>query len=167
MKVLIAVERNVSVKMIADFISRHYWKVHSDFVVIKVLAPLQATVPLNFLPPPVLSDMDEERHKIAEALVEQVAGALIAELHTVNVETMVKDGFVAETILEVASQIDASLIVLGCGPRSHKSLFGMYGSVLADVCTRARCSVLVVRPGEETRLRKHSAAAASSLGVTG
>lgn len=146
MKVLIAVERDACADTISKLMAEHFWESHREFLVIKVLTPLQASAPVNFLPPPVIADLEKERTKIAETLVQQVAGKIAERLHSANVDWQVKHGFVAETILETAGAYKPDLIVLGAGQRSHKSIFGLYGSVLGDIAAHATCPVLVARP---------------------
>jgi nucleotide-binding universal stress UspA family protein len=148
MKVLIAVERDACADTIAKLMSKHFWEAHREFLVIKVLTPLQASAPVNFLPPPVIADIEAERQKLAESLVQRVAGRIAELLHCANVDWQVKTGFVAETILETAQEYQPDLIVLGAGKRSHKSIFGLYGSVLGDIAAHATCPLLVARPPE-------------------
>lgn len=149
MKILIAIERETCADTIARFMAEHYWGANTEFLVLKVLPPLRATTPYNVLPSPVLDNLEEERRSLAESMVKRVAGAIVDRLHTVHVDWQLRDGFVSETILDAANEMKADLIVLGCGHRSHKSLFGLYGSVLGDVAAHAQCPVLVVRPTHE------------------
>lgn len=149
MKILIAIESETCAKSIARFMAEHYWGANTHFNVLKVLPPLRATAPYNLLPSPVLDDLEQETRAIAESFVKRVAGAILDELHTEHVDWQLRDGFIAETILEAATEMQADLIVLGCGHRSHKSVFGLYGSVLGDVAAHAQCPVLVIRPPVE------------------
>lgn len=151
MKILIAIERDACAESIAGFMAEHYWGAHTEFKVLKVLTPLQATAPYSILPAPILQDLEQERRGIAESLVKRVAGAIATKLHTAHVDWELRDGFVAESILESAQEMNAELIVLGCGQRSHKSIFGLYGSVLGDVAAQAVCPVLVIRPKQESK----------------
>lgn len=59
------------------------------------------------------------------------------------VETVVKSGEVAPTIIEKVKKIEADIVALGC--RGEKGLKGMLGGVSRRVLSYAPCSVLVAK----------------------
>ena len=143
MKVLIAVDLDMQADSIAKLMTEHCWGAHTEFLIIKVVRPLQMSAPTNFLPPPVVADLEAEKLREAKDLVERVAGKIVDQLHTVHVDTAVIEGFPAEAILDKAQEIQADLIVLGAGRKQHGAL--MEFSVLGNVTTHAACPVLVAR----------------------
>jgi len=83
---------------------------------------------------------------VLDAEVERATAAVreIADRHAAEAEPMVRTGPPADTILEVAAQLPAELIVVGTHGRSGLRRLTL-GSVAESVVRRATCSVLVVR----------------------
>lgn len=165
MKVLVAVDLDMQADSIAQLMTEHCWGTNTEFLVLKVVRPLQASAPTNFLPPPVVADLEADKLRQAEAVVKQVAGKIIESLHTVHVDTEVCEGFPAETILDKAQAMSADLIVLGAGRKQHGALMDF--SVLGNVTTHAKCPVLIVRDPrlsqkQNTQNKKHRASLPAS-----
>lgn len=113
-------------------------------LVVVHVAPARSWIDLLFFP-----------HKAADGAVDPVPRSALEAAHVwcaellgpapEHVRVVLKRGRVAASILEVADEVHASLIVLGDAPRSSARLFGG-GSVLAALIHGAPCPVLVARP---------------------
>ena len=107
---------------------------------------LHVLQPIDTVPPPEMAqgyapELEDEKPP-ARALVERIA----AELHITGfaVQTAVKIGDVANTILDQAAEWRADLIAVGShGQRSIHDF--LLGSVADSVARRAGCSVVIVR----------------------
>ena len=113
---------------------------NAEFLVLHVLQPID-TVPPPEMAQGYAPELEDEKPP-ARALVERIA----AELHITGfaVQTAVKIGDVANTILDQAAEWRADLITLGSqGRRSIHDL--LLGSVAGSVARRAGCSVTIVR----------------------
>jgi nucleotide-binding universal stress UspA family protein len=87
--------------------------------------------------PPTLAEMKQA----GEALLQKAVRCLPAHL---NVETMVLEGEPAETIVAVAAELQANLVILGSDSRGRLAHF-LLGSTADAVIRRAGCPVLTVR----------------------
>jgi nucleotide-binding universal stress UspA family protein len=81
---------------------------------------------------------------MAEAMLERAARD--AEEKGLEVETHARDGHAAETILQVAAEQQADLIVVGDRGRTGAPRFPL-GGVSQKVSHDAHCSVMIVRAG--------------------
>ena len=91
---------------------------------------------------PALEAVWEGETKHAEGLVANAAGALRA--HGMKVTTSVQQGDPKSTIIDVADEWHADLIVIGSHGRKALDRFLM-GSVSEAIARHARCSVEIVR----------------------
>ena len=88
-----------------------------------------------------------ERHRIEKLLGTTAAAACGAGI---SCTTLAADGLVVEEICHVATERNASLIVVGShGWGAARRLFS--GSVSTGLVHSAQCPVLVVRPGKAAR----------------
>ena len=113
---------------------------NAEFLVLHVLQPID-TVPPPEMAQGYAPELEDEKPP-ARALVERIA----AELHITGfaVQTAVKIGDVANTILDQAAEWRADLIAVGShGQRSIHDF--LLGSVAESVARRAGCSVAIVR----------------------
>lgn len=89
-----------------------------------------------------LEGADANLH-IAEPLE---AVAALGERHGVTVKTVKRSGLITATILAVADEVQADLIVVGeSGLKGLKKLY--FGSVARSVSEHARCPVLIMKKG--------------------
>lgn len=98
-------------------------------------------VPNRYVTTDVYEELRESFQKAAWAVVDDATQEL--EKADILVRGVVREGPAARTILEVAGEENASLIVLGTrGPSSAAEL--MLGSVSVEVLRFARCPVMAV-----------------------
>lgn len=98
-------------------------------------------VPSRYVTTDVYEELRESFQKAAWAVVDDATQEL--EKADILVRGVVREGPAARTILEVASEENASLIVLGTrGPSSAAEL--VLGSVSVEVLRFARCPVMAV-----------------------
>lgn len=98
-------------------------------------------VPNRYVTTDVYEELRESFQKAAWAVVDDATQEL--EKADILVRGVVREGPAARTILEVAGEENASLIVLGTrGPSSAAEL--MLGSVSFEVLRFARCPVMAV-----------------------
>ena len=140
MRVLFAVDDSVFAE---DLLRAVVAGVRHENTQVLVLHVLQ---PVNTVPPPEMAqgyapELESEKQP-ARALVERIA----VELRRTGfaVQTVVRIGDVANTILDKAAEWRADLIVVGShGQRSIHDF--ILGSVAESVAHRAGCSVAIVR----------------------
>ena len=140
MRVLMAVDDSGFAECVLRAVVAGIRHENTDVFVLNVLQPVDT------LPPPEMAqgfapELEEEMQP-ARAFVERIA----AELHITGfaVQTAVKIGDVANTILDQAAEWRADLIAVGShGQRSIHDF--LLGSVAESVARRAGCSVTIVR----------------------
>lgn len=76
-----------------------------------------------------------------------------------------RTGNATQTILDLAKNVDAELIVMGAVGHSMISRM-LLGSISDDVATRAECSVLIVRPSKVEQAMSEGAARISAPKIT-
>lgn len=144
MKVLIAVEDKVYGNAIADFVTKLKWQSGALF---KVLHVRPADSPF------MLGDntcceasrnLWEERNRADRSLVSGIATKIQVSLGGITVEEQITTGHPKESILEVAQEWEAEMIVLGSHGRTGFGRF-LLGSVSAIVLAHATCSVMIVK----------------------
>lgn len=144
MKVLIAVDESQCSTEVVDVITDQKWNVDTEFRVVSVIEPVYSEYLLAGLCVPSFDEMQTEYHnqivKLVDAKVEQIRQCLPNHF----VDGMVMQGAVAETILNMAEQWSADLIVLGSHGRHGLEKLWL-GSVAERVACHAKCSVEVIR----------------------
>ena len=113
---------------------------------VRVLHVLQ---PISPLPPPQMAqgyapELEGQREQ-ARQLVQRVATEL--DKAGFNVESAVEIGDIRETILDVATEWKADLVVIGSHARKGIHRF-LLGSVAEFVARHAKCSVEIIRAAE-------------------
>ena len=116
----------------------------AELVLLRVVIPLYLWAPFFEIQPEL--DVARQRNRAkTEAYLEEVRERLLEEDPALQVETVVLDGPVAETIVDYAAAAGVDLIVISSHGRSGLTRW-MYGSVAEKVLQGARCcSTLVVR----------------------
>jgi len=119
----------------------------AKLVLLRVVIPIYLWAPFMEIEPEL--DVARSRHLAeTEAYLQGVEDRLLAAHPSLEVETVVLQGPVAERIVDYATAEDVDLIVMSSHGRSGISRW-VYGSIAEKVLQGARCcSTLVVR-GQE------------------
>jgi nucleotide-binding universal stress UspA family protein len=126
----------------------------AELVLLRVVLPIYLWAPFMEIQPEL--DVARTRHERASvAYLAEIKERLLAQYPELEIETMVLNGPVAETIVDFAVNEKIDLIVMSSHGRSGISRW-VYGSVAEKVLQGARCcSTLLVRDQEaEERARK-------------
>ncbi|MBI4854367.1 MAG: universal stress protein [Acidobacteria bacterium] len=147
MKILIATDgSNYSDRALEAVVARP-WPTGSELRVISVLehSSLESITAGEYA-----LKLDEIREEVRQML-KQIASSATDTLSKTGCKTsyVVREGLVAQEILEEASEWDADLIVLGTHGRKGLSKF-LLGSVAQRVASHAKCSVEIVRKPEHS-----------------
>ncbi|HNB23032.1 MAG TPA: universal stress protein [Candidatus Melainabacteria bacterium] len=142
MKVLVAVEDEQFLGELSSFLASYPWPKDSEFHVLHVVLPVKVGSFMSVLPSPLLENIAKEREKAGQLLVEQVRNAIDSVQNNSKITVEVCDGLPKEEILDRASKLDSSLIVMGSHRRSVSDL--MIGNVTQAVVSNAPCCVLVI-----------------------
>jgi nucleotide-binding universal stress UspA family protein len=124
-----------------------------EAIVLSVAVPAKDEMPLDPLSDVVgrlsglYGDWDEACAELAERQARN--GCQLATDAGMRARTLTAVGKIAPTILRIADEQDAALIVLGAG--AHGRLGGLLGSVAARVVHQAQRPVLVVPAPREPR----------------
>ena len=138
-KVLIAVDDLVFGAAITEFITHHNWTPGSMLLVLHVVQPIPPS------PPFFIEQSEEEETRQGQDLVTKISADIKAVLQqTCSVDTRVEWGIPKETILKVASDWKATMIIMGSHGRHGLDRFLM-GSVSLSIVSHAHCSVTVIR----------------------
>src|SRR4030095_16994287 len=134
-EVLLAVDDEVFVLAMVDFVVKHRWPDGTTFTVMHAINPAIAVA--NWP-----SDQIEQE---ANRLVRQIADRLRLAIADVKVEEVVAFGRPKEAIIDLANKLKARLILMGSHGRHGMSRF-LIGSVSQSVASHTPCSVAIVRP---------------------
>jgi len=138
-KVLIAVDDLVFGAAITEFVTHHDWPPGSMVLVLHVVQPIPPTDPL------FIEQSVEQETNQGQDLVTQISTDIKAILQqNCSIDAKVEWGDPKETILNVASDWKASMIVMGSHGRHGLDRLIM-GSVSMAIMSQAHCSVTVVR----------------------
>lgn len=140
MKILVAVEDSKFSEAAVNAVIAQYRAADMEVRVLHVLQPIAVTAP-----PQMAAEYAPElapQAKDAEKLVEQVAQKLRAA--GIRVDSRVMRGDVRASIIDMAREWHADLIVLGSHGRTGVTRF-LLGSVAEFVARHAACSVEIVR----------------------
>lgn len=149
MKILLASDGSEPAVNAARFFSRLKMDENPELVLLTVSMNPELTVHGNVANPEWEAKTKELVSRQQSELENLLFGCFDGSLSKLH-----ETGNPAVVILEVAERIDADLIVLGAIGHSMVSRM-LLGSVSDRVATHAKCSVLVVRPRGDNRL-KHS-----------
>jgi len=116
-------------------------------VLLRVVIPIYLWAPFMEIEPEL--DVARSRHQVeTEAYLEEVKQRLLAEHPSLEVETVILQGPVAERIVDYATGEDVDLIVMSSHGRSGISRW-VYGSIAEKVLQGARCCSTLVARGQE------------------
>ncbi len=144
MKLLIAVDDSIFSQAAIDHVTSHGWPEGSEFRLLNVVD----TQPFHQIQELGMHADAELKKRLVEketSMLEGVASNMQSKLGpSILVGTEVKEGHVADTILETAKQFGADVIVLGSHSRTGvERLF--LGSVAESVMLKAHCSVDIIK----------------------
>lgn len=146
MRVLIAVEDDQFGSAMVDYLTSHQWQ---PGTIVKLLHVVEPSIVGDNITAVYGGGIDneimEDRVKHGSALINKLRERLQATLgNAIPIEVNVVIGRAHHTILEMADNWKADMIVLGSHGRSGLSRF-LLGSVSLAVVSNANCSVTVVR----------------------
>ncbi len=147
MKILVAVEDAKFGEAMANFIAEHQWPDETEIKLIHALEPIPVNV-LSGYPGDLIHNVNEERNRAARSLLLSIGSKIAVRLPKAPIYKEVIEGSPKEAILQMASDWDAELIVLGSHGRTGLSQF-LLGSVSMSVLSAAPCSVMVVKLPKE------------------
>lgn len=143
MKILVAIDGSDCSTKALDFIAKRPWKNEDEFLVLSVAEPIPAEVGLGYVPEPSLCLDDQIFHDCAQ--LSGKGGAKLAEALPLNpVQARVESGPVADTIVKMADDWHADLIILGSHGRKGLKHFFL-GSIAEQVLKKSHCSIEVVK----------------------
>jgi nucleotide-binding universal stress UspA family protein len=142
MKILLAIDGSAASDDAIDEVRRRPWPTPSTVRVLSVTIPYSPVGPDAVFATATFDDIRareaEEAERLTRAASEQIAAP------SVTVETAVREGDPRTTIVDVADNWNADLIVVGSHGRTGLDRL-MMGSVAQSVVAHAHCSVEVVR----------------------
>lgn len=144
MKILLATDGSKFSEAATQAVASQIRPQNTDVLVLQVVEPLVYSAPPQMAPgyAPEMAQRREEQLKQAKASVADAAEALRGA--GFSVQTRIVEAEPRAAILEVATESQAELIVLGSHGRKGMQKF-LLGSVAESVARHARCSVLLVR----------------------
>lgn len=143
MKILFATDGSAHSQAAIELLNRIPFPPGSELTLLSVLE----------LPPPLF--IGETQNEAAQPLREETEASLASECQRfenpgLSVSAMTRVGHAADTIVSVAQELNADLVVVGSHGRGAVGRF-LLGSVSQSVVKHAHCSVLVARqPNEHT-----------------
>jgi nucleotide-binding universal stress UspA family protein len=132
MNVLVAIDDKPSSQAIVDVLLKMNWWNKTEIHMLTVLSPN------------VQAGWDAEERCAASEEVEALAVEVHNELSGCNVTFVARHGAPAATVLEVAEQVHAELIVLGSNSKKTMERL-MIGSVSQEVLNKSHCPVIVAK----------------------
>ncbi len=146
MKILIAVDFGLYGKAQIEFLRNIQGAKDVQMKLIHVVDPLRWELQSAYLNTMELANaIVNERRESAEKLLNEIASKLQKDYGEDSIEAEVREGNVAEEVLQAAEEYGANLIVVGSHGKTGMQRF-MIGSVSQTVSTHAKCSVLIARP---------------------
>jgi len=149
MKILIAIEDESFGNTIVDFVIAHEWPEQSEAVLLHAIEPIYVPA-MGCYPTDYVADYNEECSRSAKSLLLTLGTKLAKALPTMKVSEELMSGNPRDCILDKAKDWDADLIVVGSHGRSGIGKF-VLGSVSTSILSSAKCTVMLVRPAQETK----------------
>lgn len=146
MKILIATDGSIHSDAALESVASRPWPKDSELRVISILehSSLESITVGEYA-----LKLDEIREEVKQ-MMRQIASSAVDMLSKTGCNTsyIVREGLVAQEILEEAKEWGADLIVLGTHGRRGLSRF-LLGSVAQRVAAHAKCSVEIIRLAEQ------------------
>jgi len=144
MKVLIAVDDSACSAAAVDYVLEQCWPKDAEFRVLSVVEPVSLQYPIDLGYAGAIVAAESELTNQTEKLIRDKMNHLKRGFGDGNVTGSVITGPAALSILDVAKEWNADLIVMGShGRRGLQKLF--LGSVAEKVARCANCSVEIVK----------------------
>lgn len=143
MKLLIATDGSKYSEAAVKSVANRPWPANTEIKVLTVMEPIATNLMVGGEFAFDLSSYQQRLHDMLTEVAQNAAQSLSAAGHS-NVSTLIREGAVAEAIIDEAKEWGADLIVLGTRGRQGISLF-LIGSVAQRVAAHAPCSVELVR----------------------
>lgn len=144
MKVLIAIDDSSCSSTAVDAVASHNWPAGTELRVITVLEPVNYGYALSSSYMASLIEAEREMDAHCRKLVDSKVAQLEKSVDHCQVKGLVIKGVAASSIVSVAKEWDADLIVLGSHGRKGFDRFFL-GSVAEKVASHAPCSVEIIR----------------------
>ncbi len=146
MKILIATDGSICSDAAVKSVAEREWPKGSELRVVSILehSSLESITAGEYA-----FKLDEIREEVRQ-MIKQIASSAADTLSNPNCKAsyIVREGLVAQEILEEAKQWGADLIVVGTHGRKGLSKF-LLGSVAQKIAIHANCSVEIVRKPQE------------------
>jgi nucleotide-binding universal stress UspA family protein len=160
MKVVVAIDDSPQSQHMLDLIVRREWANDTEFKVVHVVEPLNASDWSGDGWMEMQHDVLRRRHKGAEKLCSDARHKLESHIPTSIVHYEVREGNPKAEIVYAATQWDANKVIIGAHSREvcpHNSL----GSVSRSVAEQSSCTVEIIRIGAAAKApRKEKAKSA-------
>lgn len=155
MRVLIAVDESHSSSRAVDSVTNGLWPEDTVFRIINVIEPIYHDGVFADIDIPSIGDLSsiveaqkEYYNRCVELLIAKKRQ--IKERHPSNeIDQVLANGYVAETIIKEATEWGSDLIVLGSHGRKGIQRF-LLGSVAEKVAIHSPCSVEIVKQKEQS-----------------
>jgi nucleotide-binding universal stress UspA family protein len=140
MRILLAVDESKSSQQAIEKITQQFRRDNVEVRILHVLQPVSTTAPPQMAAgyAPELQDLAKPARELLARAAKSLTDAGF------KTETLLREGDVRETILDIAQEWKADLIVIGSRGRSGVQRF-LLGSVAESVARHALCSVEIVR----------------------
>jgi nucleotide-binding universal stress UspA family protein len=140
MRILVAVDESKSSQKAVEKIAQQFRRENAEVRIVHVLEPVSPAAP-----PQMAAGYAPELEALAKPARELLARAAKSLTDAgFKTETVLREGDIRETILDIAQEWKADLIVIGSRGRSGIQRF-LLGSVTESVARHAPCSVEIVR----------------------
>ncbi len=140
MRILLAVDESKSSQQAVEKIAQQFRRENAEVRILHVLEPVSPAAP-----PQMAAGYAPELEALAKPARELLARAAKSLTDAgFKTETVLREGDIRETILDIAQEWKADLIVIGSHGRSGIQRF-LLGSVTESVARHAPCSVEIVR----------------------
>ena len=140
MRILLAVDESKSSEKAVEKIAQQFRRENAEVRIVHVLEPISAATP-----PQMAAGYAPELQELAKPARELLARAAKSLTDAgFKTETLLREGDIRETIVNIAQEWKADLIVIGSRGRSGIQRF-LLGSVAESVARHAPCSVEIVR----------------------
>lgn len=162
MRVIVAIDGTSGTRELLAAVAARPWTKDSEFMVLHVLEGLPTDVITQVLESGRLKKLKDKYENCTKSMVDSAAAFLSEHLPVYHaVHKVLTSGRVVETIVRIATDWSADMIVVGCHHRGLAEKLFM-GSVAEGLISYAPCSVEILRP-ETTLGRGHASGATQTI----
>lgn len=150
-RVIVGVDGSQNASDAVDEVAARNWPAKSEFRVVVVNQPLEATVVGEFIP--AIRDSVEERTRMEDRAAGRLAENAAKRLRTkgLRAEALAMEGDPKLVLVRLAKDWRADCIFLGATGLSNRLERFLLGSVAGAIAARAHCSVEIVRKRKPAR----------------